>query len=473
MFNITEVPTTDILITNRARTTLSDIKSLAESITRDGLLQPLVINDSNVLLAGERRLTACKSLNWDTIPCRVLPGLTKDAELMIEFVENVEREGFTWAEELELKYRMHLYWKEQEPSWGYRDTAKKLKVSLGGLSTDLTLAAAFPHFPALKEEITKTKAKDAYKKMAQQAEAITAVSNLPQHEQDNLEKMMKGETVIPTAKVHDSGPSGDAHGHEPSSVGDSTNPGERSTTDPSEPPLDSTLPAFTYRICPWKTLLAEIPAGSIGFCELDPPYAIDFNNNYGKTSNITTTENDWTKEQLTNHMENLLPALHTLLLDNSWVLCWTGKEHFLTMNNLAEKAGFSTQPPGVWVKPSGSCNSPNTNMISTYEMFLLFRKGKATFNVNSFNSVQECSPPPSSQRTHQWEKPIKLYNTFFSALGKQKSLFLSPFAGSGASMVSATLNGMTPIGCDIRQKYFFTFMKMLKSFHVNIEENET
>ncbi len=60
---------------------------------------------------------------------------------------------------------------------------------------------------------------------------------------------------------------------------------------------------------------------------------------------------------------------------------------------------------------------------------------------------------------------MKLYNTFFSVLGKPGSLFLSLFAGSGASMVSATLNGMTPIGCDIRQKYFFSFVKMLKNHH--------
>ncbi len=469
MFNITEVPTTNIIPDSRTREALKDIKSLTISIEREGLLQPIILGDDYKLIAGRRRYNACKALGWETIPSYIIPGITEDAKLMIEFVENVEREGFTWAEELELKNKLHNYWKDQEPGWGFRETAARMKVSLGGLSTDLTLAAALPHFPALKTETTKAKARDSYKKLQQQAEAMTAIESLPIEEQKNLKRMMKGEPVVSKGKNVQDGANGDAGTTNGKNVGGST----QNLTDPTTALFEGqdtdSLPAFTYQICTFEELLPEIPDNSIGFAELDPPYAIDFNNTYGQTTNIKSKEDDWSVEELRASMRILFDSLYEKLLDNSWVLCWAGKEHWIEMNKLAANAGFGIQPPGIWAKPSGSSNSPSTNMISNYEMFLLFRKGKASFNVDSFKSVQECAPPPASQRTHQWEKPIKLYNTFMSALGKPKTLFFSPFAGSGASMVSASLAGMTPIGCDIRQKYFYSFIKMMKNYHVKGE----
>ena len=472
MFNIVETELTAIRIEDRARKDIGDIQSLINSIERDGLLNPIIVDETNLLIAGERRYQACKELGHATIPCRVIQGLNGGDELIIEFVENVERKDFTWSEALELKYKLHIYWQDQTAGWGFRETADKLKVSIGGLSSDLTMAGALAVFPHLKEEATKAKAKDAYKKLQQQGEAIVALKNLSQGEQDNLTRMMKGEAGV-VFKIPQEGGKGAAGSVEPASP---TNP-MQNDSDPATGRFDTKaidqLPAFTYEICGWEELIVKIPDGSVGFAELDPPYAIAFNETYGQTTNIKSTETDWTVEQLYDHMNKLLKQLHTKMLDNSWVLCWTGKEHWLEMNEIAIDVGFETQPPGIWAKPSGSSNTPSTNMISTYETFLLFRKGKATFNVPSFNSVQECPPAPASQRTHQWEKPIKLYNTFFSAIGKPKSLFFSPFAGSGASMVSATLNGMTPIGCDIRQKYFYGFIKMMNSYHLKGETDET
>ena len=423
-----------------------------------------------ILADGERRYNAYIELGHTTIPSRIIPGLTKENIHIIEFISNNERKEFTWHEELNLKHVMHKEWKasakESGNTWGYRETAAKLKVSLGGLSTDLELAGAIVHFPELKAEASKNKAKERWKKLQQQAASIKSFSSLPKAEQENLKKMMTGQApVIKDGKRPQKGGQDDAHGtNENSGCGDTDTPTD-TTSGLLESPIDPTLPNFTYQVCGYKELLPDVPDNSVGFCELDPPYAIDFNNTYGKMTNITTSEDDWEVDKLMLEMEYLLKKLYKKLIDHSWVLCWTGKEHWLDINYLAELAGFSVQTPGIWAKPSGSSNSPSTNMISTYEMFLLFRKGKATFNVNSFNPIQECAPSPSSHRTHQWEKPMKLYNTFFSVLGKPGSLFLSLFAGSGASMVSATLNGMTPIGCDIRQKYFFSFVKMLKNHH--------
>jgi ParB family transcriptional regulator, chromosome partitioning protein len=57
----------DIKIGPRFRKDLGDIDTLARSIAEIGLLHPVVINQNNELIAGARRLQACKSLGWNEI----------------------------------------------------------------------------------------------------------------------------------------------------------------------------------------------------------------------------------------------------------------------------------------------------------------------------------------------------------------------------------------------------------------------
>ena len=51
-----------IKVRNRYRKNLGDIKSLAASIKELGLLHPIVVRPDGRLIAGERRLAACKRL---------------------------------------------------------------------------------------------------------------------------------------------------------------------------------------------------------------------------------------------------------------------------------------------------------------------------------------------------------------------------------------------------------------------------
>ena len=61
-----------IKIGKRFRKDLGDIDSLAESINRYGLFHPIVITPEGQLMAGYRRLKACKRLGWSTIAVTVI-----------------------------------------------------------------------------------------------------------------------------------------------------------------------------------------------------------------------------------------------------------------------------------------------------------------------------------------------------------------------------------------------------------------
>ena len=94
----TKLPIDSINVTNRIRKNLGDIESLSRSIEELGLLSPIIVNEDYKLLAGERRLEACKRLNWEAVDVIVMDTASAENELDVEIAENENRKGFTREE---------------------------------------------------------------------------------------------------------------------------------------------------------------------------------------------------------------------------------------------------------------------------------------------------------------------------------------------------------------------------------------
>src|SRR5216683_8178456 len=56
----------------RYRKDLGDLRSLAEIIAEVGLLHPVVVTPEGRLIAGQRRLEACRSIGWTDVPVTVV-----------------------------------------------------------------------------------------------------------------------------------------------------------------------------------------------------------------------------------------------------------------------------------------------------------------------------------------------------------------------------------------------------------------
>lgn len=93
-----KVPVDSIIVKGRIRTAIGDISYLMESISKFGLLNPITITENNELVAGFRRLEACKALGMTEIECTVLPSLSKFDRLLVEADENLTRKDLTIAE---------------------------------------------------------------------------------------------------------------------------------------------------------------------------------------------------------------------------------------------------------------------------------------------------------------------------------------------------------------------------------------
>lgn len=91
----TELDINDIKIGERHRKNLGDIDSLVESIKRIGLLQPVVINEDHILIAGERRIAAFKKMKRKSIPVRIINLVNI---LQGEYDENTVRKNFNPSE---------------------------------------------------------------------------------------------------------------------------------------------------------------------------------------------------------------------------------------------------------------------------------------------------------------------------------------------------------------------------------------
>jgi ParB family transcriptional regulator, chromosome partitioning protein len=89
---------------NNPREKLTEIDELAASIREVGLIQPLVVQkipgqDGFQVVAGHRRLEACKRIQMREIPCVIRRDMLPDEELLTMLVENGQRADLDPIEE--------------------------------------------------------------------------------------------------------------------------------------------------------------------------------------------------------------------------------------------------------------------------------------------------------------------------------------------------------------------------------------
>ena len=104
-----------------------DIKKMANSIRRHGLLQPIVVRpkeDYFEVVAGCTRYLACKSLNWRKIPCHIV-HLNEMQTFEVTLIENIQRKSITPLEEANA-FKQYVF----DNGWGsVADLASKIEKS--------------------------------------------------------------------------------------------------------------------------------------------------------------------------------------------------------------------------------------------------------------------------------------------------------------------------------------------------------
>lgn len=92
-----------VRVGDRHRKDFGDLDALASSIRDVGLLGPIVVDADNNLVAGHRRLEACRKLGWPNVPVRRVRQISDAVSaLKAERDENTCRKDFTPSEAVAL-----------------------------------------------------------------------------------------------------------------------------------------------------------------------------------------------------------------------------------------------------------------------------------------------------------------------------------------------------------------------------------
>ena len=99
-----QVPLEEIMICDRVRQDIGDLKPLMKSLQEHGQLNAVTLTRSYELIAGHRRVLAARELKWRSIEANVVDRSSEVEKLQLELEENVHRKDFS-PEELLAGYR--------------------------------------------------------------------------------------------------------------------------------------------------------------------------------------------------------------------------------------------------------------------------------------------------------------------------------------------------------------------------------
>jgi len=107
-----------ITIGDRGRKEYGDLTDLAQSINTVGLIHPIAVYSETgespyKLLAGGRRLEACKMLKLTEISCRIYDHKLDEFEIKaIELYENIKRKNLFYVEQTAMTDELDMLFKK-------------------------------------------------------------------------------------------------------------------------------------------------------------------------------------------------------------------------------------------------------------------------------------------------------------------------------------------------------------------------
>jgi ParB family chromosome partitioning protein len=99
-----------------------ELENLSKSIRASGLIQPLTVRkvaSGYELIAGERRLRACKMAGMSTVPC-IITDCSPDVSALMAMTENLQRQNLNMFEEAEGIRRLIEMWSVTQEEAAYR-----------------------------------------------------------------------------------------------------------------------------------------------------------------------------------------------------------------------------------------------------------------------------------------------------------------------------------------------------------------
>lgn len=457
----TEIDIKEIVVGSRIRKDIGDISGLTDNIKEIGLLHPIVIDEKNHLIAGQRRMSACLKLGWKTIPVRVL-NLDDLLHQKAEASENLFRLDLSPAEKelaaTALIERIERPAAEERQREGRKGQGGRGKEGGRGKKKPFsqTLAKGFPtrEQHARRADDRAGKAVGLSRTTLRKIKEIReAAEEEPEHFQPFYEALQeKGAKV---EKVYAK------YRREKARI----------EVPPDAPAVYTEDKAVIYAKDFLKVDPSEIPLGSVNLIVTSPPYNLD--KTYGSTSDTLTPEQyeaftlAWLEKAKT-----LLAPDGRLCLNVPLDIGYHDADFpaYAEAVRLAIKAGLHYRFSIVWDKGQsahrtawGSYQSaraphyhPAVEMIAVFHVGEWRRLDSGDSDITAAEFQEwTCGPwtfpgeSPSRVGGHPAPFPEELPMRCIKLLSYIGDTVLDPFAGSGTTVVVANRLRRKGIGVEI------------------------
>jgi ParB family chromosome partitioning protein len=439
-----------INVSDRLREDLGDIDTLAQSLNELGLIEPIVLNQDNILIAGGRRLAAAKLLAWKEIDYVLLSTLDESHRKELELEENIRRKDMDWKEQVcavaeihKLKERKGILGGEQ---WGYRQTGELLGMSAAKITYALQLATAIKELgnPVRTAKNTSEALRILMKQkedvaMAKLAEYTMLAVQAPVIKQDSAGI----ETTTESATVN------------------------QMYRQPDTIPLNQML----FNDDCIDLMLNKMEAESIDHVITDPPYGIDMDNleqqNTGMI-NIDSVAGEHDVQNNKDMFQNMFKATYRVLKPNGFFVFFYDLDHHNLLQTLAKEAGYKVQRwPLTWIKTHTCINqAAQWNFTKSTEVAMVCRKGNATLvQAQPVCHFAESNDADRKILGHPFVKPFRLWKWILEAVALKGQKILDPFAGVGSSTKTVINCGYIPIAIEFNPGHYNQLVNNVASLY--------
>lgn len=379
---------------DRQRRELRGIDELAESINRIGLINPIVITQDSILVAGERRLTAIRQLGWTHVPVQFVEDLS-DYELQtIELEENIKRENLPWQDEVAALAKFHQLKVSHEPGWSQEETAAAVGLSQPEVSKKLLVAGQ------MMNEVVAG------------ADRFAAALNIVQR---NAER--KKTSVLDSIGL---------------AVDSTILTPEEQAAQPAPEPL---IPLLNVSFHDWQ---ATYDGPKFNLIHCDFPYGINVADSPRMDATIKDHYDD-SPDIYWSLLERLCAAMDNVVADSAHLIFWHSpkmNQHGETVTRL-EDMGWRCNPfPLIWHKSDGSgiAPDPQRGPRQTYEAAIFASRGDRKITQEGCVANSFAYPGRRDGAIHASEKPYVMLRHFMRMVCDEYSLVLDPTCGSGNAL---------------------------------------
>jgi len=429
-----EIKIEEIIIpTDRQRQFFDPIKmqELIESIKENGLFYPIIIDENNKIIDGERRIKAYTLLEKTTIKFERFEGLEEWKKEVIQLEANIKREGLTWQEEINAKLKIHELYQQKYGSlkegskklqtidgeqigWGIGDTAEKFGESRASTSQDLKLAKAIKADPDLAKKESKVaafKALQVKTELAMKQEIAAVFADLARE---------KGESPI-TIRCGDS-----------------------------------------------RILLKEYDDESFDFCVTDPQYGIgvhDMQDTFPNRGDVRQgIEFDDSKPVLEDCVKPVMKEVYRLLKEGSHCYVFFAIARYTEVRALLEEVGFWVCPtPLFWIKNNALNLRPWITYPVNYEPIFYCAKGYPPRPLTTIQPLSTIEHPIlGGSKVHPTEKPLLVIKWLIGNCSSPKEKGIDPFLGGGTFTLACSQMDRLAVGVEIDEVWWMEAKKKLE-----------